>query len=202
MGHEMDFVKLVQDEKLFVDLQYLKAGAECAVGACLIRCGAADRLRAASRSLPEGIALCVLDAWRPFKMQAGLYARRRAELSARGLDPDAFLLPPYRIFGSEPVHTTGGAVDVSLCAADGTLLDMGTPFGEPGPAACTFAEGLSREAIERRNILRNVMARAGFAAYEPEWWHFDFGDRLWAVKTGNAVKYRGIFTEDGIVYGD
>ena len=29
-----------------------------------------------------------------------------------------------------------------------------------------------------------IMLAAGFVNYRHEWWHFDFGDQLWAVSTG------------------
>lgn len=199
MKDGMNFVELKRDKKLFIDLQYPKRKMMNATGRCLMREGTAVRLKKAAATLPEGLALCVWDGWRPFALQRELYRRYMAELDAKGLDKDVYVCQPLRIFGQEPVHTTGGAVDVTLCDRHGQRLDMGTGFDEFGPASNAFAEGLSYEAMERRALLRGVMVQAGFVIYEPEWWHFDFGDRLWAEKMGKDVKYRGIFTEDGIV---
>lgn len=199
MRDEMNFVELEPGKKLFIDLQYPKRKMMNATGRCLVRAGTAQRLEMAARALPEGLALCVWDAWRPFALQKELYRKYGTELDAKGLRKDDFICPPYAIFGQEPVHTTGGAVDVTLCGSQGQRLDMGTGFDEFVPASHAFAEGLSYAAMERRALLRGVMREAGFALYEPEWWHFDYGDRFWAGRTGYGVKYRGIFTEDGIV---
>ena len=33
---------------------------------------------------------------------------------------------------------------------------------------------------ERRELLRSVMEEAGFQRHPIEWWHFSYGDQLWA----------------------
>ncbi|MEB3320460.1 MAG: M15 family metallopeptidase [Cyanobium sp.] len=43
------------------------------------------------------------------------------------------------------------------------------------------------EALEwhrRRTLLRQVMEEAGFAQHPNEWWHFSWGDQLWAWRCG------------------
>lgn len=200
MKDEMNFVEVRQGRRLFIDLQYPKLGLANAVDRCLMRAGAARRLEKAARALPDGLALCIWDAWRPLALHKELYQRYGSELDEKGFGRDGYMCPPSAVFGQEPVHTTGGAVGVTLCSAHGEALDMGTGFDEFVPAAYAFAEGLSYAAMERRALLRGVMCGAGFVMYEPEWWRFDFGDRFWAEKTGKKAEYRGIFTEDGIVY--
>lgn len=196
----MGFVELKQDGKLFVDLQYPKQNMANATDRCLLRRDAVLRLKKAAGFLLEGVCLCIWDAWRPFALQTELYAEYAGALSARGMDPDAYVCPPCREFGQEPVHTTGGAVDVTLCGPSGQLLDMGSAFDDFGPVARAFADGLDPEVMERRALLRNVMLQSGFTVYGPEWWHFDFGDRFWAMQKGKAVVYSGVFTEDDIVF--
>ena len=34
----------------------------------------------------------------------------------------------------------------------------------------------------RRNLLVEVMSRFGFVQHPNEWWHFSYGDQLWAWK--------------------
>lgn len=199
---DMYFVELKTEGRLFIDLQYPKRGVMNAFGRCLMRAGAAERLAWASCLLPDGYGLCIWDAWRPFALQRELYRKYGMELDAKGIPRDDFICPPYRVFGQEPVHTTGGAVDVTLCDAHGNQLDMGTGFDEFVPAANPFYyQGRDCIIEDRRKLLRGAMERAGFTLDPAEWWHFDYGDRFWAEKTGKKVKYRGIFTEDGIVTG-
>jgi D-alanyl-D-alanine dipeptidase len=38
----------------------------------------------------------------------------------------------------------------------------------------------AREWHRRRCLLRQVMGAAGFAQHPNEWWHFSWGDQLWA----------------------
>lgn len=88
------------------------------------------------------------------------------------------------IFIAEPSvagHPTGGAVDVALVDRETkNLLDMGTGLSDFRDETLTFYPFISREAWSNRNVLRNMMVRAGFAPYDGEWWHFSYGDREWA----------------------
>ena len=38
----------------------------------------------------------------------------------------------------------------------------------------------------RRNLLRKIMTKFGFAQHPNEWWHFSYGDQLWAWKNKKA----------------
>lgn len=77
-------------------------------------------------------------------------------------------------------HQTGGAVDLTLCDSNGILLDMGSEY----PVKCqemVTSFHLSPIVNMRRRLLCNVMHKEGFANYPGEWWHFSYGDRLWAA---------------------
>ena len=48
-----------------------------------------------------------------------------------------------------------------------------------------YANMKNEEAIiwnSRRNLLREIMTKFGFAQHPNEWWHFSYGDQLWAWK--------------------
>lgn len=83
-------------------------------------------------------------------------------------------------------HPTGGAVDLTIIGPDGVPLDMGTDIADYSePAKCyTFAEGLTKEQVTNRQLLRYIMLQAGFAPFDGEWWHFSYGDREWAFYYG------------------
>ena len=40
---------------------------------------------------------------------------------------------------------------------------------------------------QRRQLLADVMEASGFAQHPNEWWHYSFGDQLWAWRRGAAV---------------
>lgn len=77
-------------------------------------------------------------------------------------------------------HQTGGAVDLTLCNKDGIPLDMGSNYPVKCPEMITSSK-LSPEINSRRALLCNAMKREGFVNYPGEWWHFAFGDQMWAA---------------------
>ena len=87
-----------------------------------------------------------------------------------------------------PTHTTGGSVDLTLVDEIGAELDMGTGFDHFGPeaAALYFEQGGRGNATARRNrrILREALTSADFRFEDDEWWHFDYGNQIWAAASG------------------
>lgn len=81
-------------------------------------------------------------------------------------------------------HQTGGAVDITLCSLDGIPLSMGTGYIEFNKFTKTSAHMKDEEIRERRKILLCAMREAGFVNYPNEWWHYSFGDRMWAAYLG------------------
>ena len=77
-------------------------------------------------------------------------------------------------------HQTGGAVDLTLCDSNGIPLDMGSEY----PIKClemVTSYVLPPIINERRKLLCSMMHNEGFANYPGEWWHFSYGDQLWAA---------------------
>lgn len=77
-------------------------------------------------------------------------------------------------------HQTGGAVDLTLCNSNGIPLDMGSEYPVKCPEMVT-SYVLVPIVNERRRLLCNVMRKEGFVNYPGEWWHFAYGDQLWAA---------------------
>ncbi|MCS2608200.1 M15 family metallopeptidase [Halomonas dongshanensis] len=181
---------------------YARLGIPGAVGECFVREGVFRALVAAARQLPAGLGLIVIDGWRPWRVQQYLFETLQAAIKHRHPDLDeAQLLERTREFVSIPSreptapspHLTGGAVDVTLCDADGVPLDMGTLFDEALPASHTDhferQENLTvaeRQARDNRRLLYRIMCDQGFTNLPSEWWHFDFGDQLWGHYSGQA----------------
>jgi D-alanyl-D-alanine dipeptidase len=52
-------------------------------------------------------------------------------------------------------------------------------------ATCPMdAPGLSPKARTNRAVLAEAMSTAGFVNYPTEWWHWSYGDRYWALISG------------------
>lgn len=181
------------------------------------RRGIAEKLQQVNRRLKSyGVELFVFDAYRPMETQKGLWLfferAARHEMpnaSAEEIrnyilqfvsDPMSFVRDSSRTW---PVHTTGGAVDVSLCGLDdGVLLDMGVGFDEM--SVDTFSDSLERAYISNdvphdhfpllnRRLLHWAMKEEGFVNYPLEFWHFDWGTQMY-VYNRNAMGQTDIDT--------
>ena len=135
----------------------------------------ARRLAQANAYLKErepGYTLYVFDAVRPRRVQQILWDTLDYPLA----DKPKYVADPQK--GS--IHNYGAAVDLTIAGADGQPLDMGTDFDYFGVLAYPTKEEellaagqLTSEQIANRQLLRDVMTRAGFSPITTEWWHFN-----------------------------
>lgn len=109
------------------------------------------------------------------------------------LETGKFVSPPYQK-DRIPPHATGGTVDLTLVDKDGKELNMGTEFDHFGPESQPFyfeIYNAKSNVAKNRKILRNAMLFEGFTLDEDEWWHFDWGNQIWALKSGNPYAFYG-----------
>lgn len=195
-------ISVFSEGKIKVNMQYAKAKLCGAVNAAYVRKSVADMLLKAQSLLPEGYALEILDAWRPYEVQLSLFNAYKDDL-VKG-NPDLLKLSEKELikrvceFVSYPdkskkvsfVHSSGGAVDLTILDEYGERLDMGTEFDDFTDKAYTswFEEnGGDEKIIKNRRLLHNVMTSVGFTNYPAEWWHYDYGDVFWAFYSGKDV---------------
>lgn len=182
---------------------YFLQGIAGALPRCYVRASVASKLQQVSHSLPSGYQLVVLDGWRPLSVQQQLRTRFLAEIKQRypeltALEQqrrlDEFVARPSVDPLCPSPHLTGGSVDVSVCDAEGNVLDMGSAFDAPVPASWTSAlEALPATPAQRnRRLLYHSMLAQGFSNIAAEWWHFDYGNQLWALRTGQKQAIYGI----------
>jgi D-alanyl-D-alanine dipeptidase len=128
---------------------------------------AAEAVARAHRKLAEkGYGLMVFDGYRPWAVTKAFWDATPDELKV-------FVANPAR--GSR--HNRGCAVDLTLYdLATGRAVDMGSGYDEASPRSYVTWEGGTREQLDRRETLREALAREGFFVYPWEWWHFDFKD--------------------------
>lgn len=93
------------------------------------------------------------------------------------------------------IHNYGAAVDLTIAGPDGKPLDMGTDFDHFGVLAYPVREQemldagkLTKEQVSNRQLLREVMMRAGFSPITSEWWHFNAMSRAAADKIYGIVE--------------
>ncbi|MFD8720976.1 M15 family metallopeptidase [Streptomyces sp. NPDC059629] len=163
-----------------------------------LRSGALRRLLQAQSLLPDGIRFLVVEGYRPPDLQRRYFEQYAATMRAAhpGAGPDrirelasAYISPP-----EVAPHVSGGAVDLTLCTADGTELPLGTAVNatpEESDGACrTRAPGIGTEARANRELMDRALTMVGFVNYPTEWWHWSYGDRYWALLSGApAARY-------------
>jgi zinc D-Ala-D-Ala dipeptidase len=166
-----------------------------------------------------GLEPYVVDAWRPHSLQQHMYRNempriinaKRAEkrlppLVDKELDEavNRYWAKPGEGIApnplSPPPHTTGGAVDVVLKNIGGDFVYCGSHFDEFFDAT---ELDLSRTAffetenycknmpltVRARRTLYNAMVNEGFASNPNEWWHFSYGDQMWAKMTAARAAF-------------
>ncbi|WP_314615948.1 M15 family metallopeptidase [Streptomyces stackebrandtii] len=164
-----------------------------------LREGVVERLLKAQSLLPDGLGLLFVEGYRPPALQREYFEEYADEL--RALHPE---WPAERIrtaasrYVSPPEiapHSAGAAVDLTLVGPDGRELDLGTRMNagpEESAGACyTDADTIGAEARARRDLLGSVLTAAGLVNYPTEWWHWSFGDRYWALMTGQTTALYG-----------
>ena len=205
---------------------YQSLGAPYGSGAdpFVLRQGVRLRLQRAEqrlRTINPKVRFAIFDAWRPICVQAFMVEHAVAEQCAlEALDPSAaavdpvvaealadvrrrvgcFWAPPSADAATPPPHSTGAAVDLTLCSVDGELLDMGGEIdaigavSEPDFYAKEALIGLDSQAVlihQRRQLLASVLGEEGFVGHPNEWWHFSYGDQLWAWRSGQTQAIYG-----------
>ena len=163
-----------------------------------LRENVAKMLAEASESLPPGIFLAVIDAWRPFARQVRIFEYmwncakeaypERNEASLRRT-VNRWVAPVNR--PSPPGHCTGAAVDVWLVDANDEILDVTSPYGR-FQSSPTYSFGLTEQAQANRTLLIESMLSVGFSNCRDEWWHYSWGDAGWAVRMGLEECHYGL----------
>ena len=157
-----------------------------------VRLSVADRLTAAQTQLPRELRLLLVEGFRPYALQEQYFLgcvdrmrRTHPEWTRERLRVEAckYVSPP-----EVAPHVAGAAIDVTLCTADGTELELGTQVNatppEHGEECFTDAPGITARAGDNRRLLINAMTATGFVNYPTEWWHWSYGDRYWAFAMG------------------
>ena len=192
-------------EKILARSWYYGEGLKGSIPEVWLREGTYERLLVAAESLPEGLRLVIWDGWRSYELQSELYNTLFSRLKAKGL-PDSEAHEQARVFVATPSrddetvsgHLTGGAVDLTLADKFGHYLPMGGSFDDTEEHSHTRyydnPDNGNVIARENRKTLLRIMEGAGFTNYPSEWWHYDYGNRAWAERTGTEYAFYG-YTE-------
>ena len=205
---ESPLVEITNDLGIIIDLKYIKMGFINVINKAYVRKEVLDKLLIAKSYLPKGITFKIWDSYRTFALQEELYKQYKNDIINTFNLETLNVLEQNRIISNyvsipkkdefnPPLHTTGGAIDLTLVKED-TLeeLNMGTDFDSFSEKAKTAAyeeENMDKEIRNNRRILYNAMTSAGFTNLPSEWWHYDYGDRAWAFYKTKKALYKGMF---------
>ena len=146
---------------------------------CLLTRQAATALANVARDLAkQGLGLKVFDCYRPARAVAHFvrWARDLRDVAGKAeFYPDVDKRTLFRdgYIAAYSGHSRGSTVDLTLVRlADGSALDMGTPFDLFSPRSAPSDPSVGLEARKNRALLAQAMRRGGFYAYGKEWWHF------------------------------
>lgn len=142
----------------------------------------AEKLRRVAEQLSkEEMGLYIYELYRTPEQQKTRFEETRRYLQSESVTGNELEMLVRRCTaGVGGGHQTGGAVDLTLCDKDGMPLDMGSMYPVKCPEMVTSYR-LPVELKNRRKLLCRVMRKEGFANYPGEWWHFSYGDQLWAA---------------------
>lgn len=159
------------DPTLRLDIRYattnnFMGAAFYATARAFLQRPAAEALARAQRALAaRGFGLLIHDAYRPWSVTKMFFEATPPELRH-------FVADPSR--GSR--HNRGCAVDLTLCdLATGRPVVMPGGYDEMTERSHPTYRGGTSEERWLRDLLRSAMEAEGFAVYEFEWWHFDYG---------------------------
>lgn len=131
-----------------------------------LRYGTVKKLAQVQKELKQqGYSLKIWDAYRPFEAQQKLW-----EVYP---DPNYVANPANGMKN----HNLGGTVDITMVAADGSIIPMPTEFDDFSlKADRNYSDIEDEEAVNNVLILQNVMENNGFTGYQGEWW--DYSDTV------------------------
>lgn len=169
-----------------------------------LRQGVLDRLILAQNALQRshpGWQIQIFDAYRPVAVQQFMVNYTFLEVAEQqGLEPknlseqqrQEVLQQVYEFWAvpnldpkMPPPHSTGAAIDVTLVNEKGNAIEMGSAIDELSPRSHPdhFADSsvpAEQQFHQHRQLLYEVMAIGEFKCHWNEWWHFSYGDQIWA----------------------
>jgi len=152
----------------------------------IVREEVAQRLADAVNKLPEELFLQVDSGYRSKETQKNLWQYRSNKVNDLVADPSR----------EDTAHNTGGAIDVTLQNNNGKEINLSEPFDKYYAYPELRSKKITIDAQNNRLLLNKVMLEAGFAPNPKEYWHFSYGDKVWADYYKKDVLFREIDSID------
>lgn len=148
-----------------------------------------QKIISAAKHLPDHLGFVIYEAYRPRLRQISLWNEVMSDIKKSypndndetlALRCNRFVANPYK-HGSG--HQYGCAVDITLIDINtNEELDMGCGLQEFNEKTETKTNLIGDDQMKNRQILLQALEKEGLVNYPPEWWHFSYGDRQWAIQ--------------------
>jgi D-alanyl-D-alanine dipeptidase len=166
----------------------------------LVRAAVVGKIERIGRRLERDSKILIIrSAWRSFRHQRLLWNNRveRLQQEQPEIHPSevrkmaSYFIAPER----KSMHATGGAVDALIFdEVNDVIMDFGANDGlkmNLGRRCYPEHPDVAPDAKRNRRLLIGLFEEEGFACDLTEFWHFDYGNAVWAVSQN----------EDHAIYG-
>ena len=144
--------------------------------------------------------LIIRSVWRGFAHQKLLRDRRikiiKKKYPNKSLEEICEIVSYFIAPEAESMHSTGGAVDALIYDLEkDCVMDFGNNDGlhlELNETCYTFHPDISPQVRKNRELLINLFDKEGFVVDPKEYWHFDYGNVIWAIEKGEKYAKYGI----------
>ena len=148
----------------------------------------------------EDKRLIIRSVWRAFSHQKLLRDRRikiiKKEHPNKSLKEISKIVSYFIAPEEESMHSTGGAVDALIYdLKKNCVMDFGNNDGlylELNKTCYPFHPDITPQVRKNREILINLFDKEGFIVDPKEYWHFDYGNAIWAIEKGEKYAKYGI----------
>jgi D-alanyl-D-alanine dipeptidase len=167
----------------------------------LVRAEIVEKIGRISKLLDrEDKVLIIRSAWRSFEHQQLLLKHYFQVIQKE--QPDKSTEEIHEIVSGfiapreQSMHTTGGAVDALIYdLKNDCIMDFGTNNGykiEHTNECYPLHPGIRPRAKENRKLLIDLFVNEDFVCDLKEYWHFDYGNAIWAIEKGEQYPMYGV----------
>ncbi len=144
--------------------------------------------------------LIIRSGWRSFAHQKLLRDRRvkiiKKEYPNRSLEEISNIVSYFIAPEEESMHSTGGAVDALIYdLKKDAVMDFGNNDGlklKLNKTCYPFHPDITLQVRKNRELLINLFDKEDFVVDPKEYWHFDYGNVIWAIEKEEKYAKYGI----------
>ncbi len=148
----------------------------------------------------EDKRLIIRSVWRGFAHQKLLRDRRikiiKKEHPNKSLNEITEMVSYFIAPEEESMHSTGGAVDALIYdLKKDCVMDFGNNVGlhlELNKTCYPFHPDITAQVRKNRELLISLFDKEDFVVDPKEYWHFDYGNVIWAIEKGEKSANYGI----------